>query len=145
MRFVLANCGDPLKWVPSQDSYRSRKDEVKPHMVEPSVAEAGSSSKTGPVITALWRPSGVIVTKTLLSSWKPSTEFITPFCLSFVQLNSESSQTLQGEGEFFNEDAPLVAGFDCSAGSSPCTPEVYGHELEPTRDHRPVPMHVRWS
>lgn len=41
VRFVLANCGDPLKWVPFQDSYRFWKDEVKPHMVEPSVAEDG--------------------------------------------------------------------------------------------------------
>jgi hypothetical protein len=41
VRFVLANCGDPLKWVPSEDSYRFWKKEVKPHIVEPGVAEGG--------------------------------------------------------------------------------------------------------
>jgi hypothetical protein len=39
--FVLANCGDPLTWVPPEDSHRFWKEEVKPHLVEPDVAQSG--------------------------------------------------------------------------------------------------------
>jgi hypothetical protein len=39
--FVLANCGDPLKWIPPEDSYRFWKEEVKFHLVEPDVVERG--------------------------------------------------------------------------------------------------------
>jgi hypothetical protein len=41
VRFVLANCGDPLRWIPPDDSYRFWKEEVKSHLVEPDVAERG--------------------------------------------------------------------------------------------------------
>ncbi len=40
-RFVLANCGDPLRWIPSDDTYRFWKAEVKDHLVEPDAAERG--------------------------------------------------------------------------------------------------------
>jgi hypothetical protein len=41
VRFVLANCGSPLNWVPLDDCYRFWKREVKLHLVEPAAAEVG--------------------------------------------------------------------------------------------------------
>lgn len=37
VKFVVANCGEHLKWVPVGDRFRFWKDEVKPRLVEPSV------------------------------------------------------------------------------------------------------------
>ncbi len=39
VRFVVADCGSPLRWVPADDRYRFWKDEVKPRLVEADVAE----------------------------------------------------------------------------------------------------------
>jgi hypothetical protein len=41
VRFVLADCGSPLRWIPPNDSYRFWNEEVKHHLVEPEVAENG--------------------------------------------------------------------------------------------------------
>jgi hypothetical protein len=41
VRFVLANCGDPLEWIPPGDTYRFWQEEVKHHLVEPEVIERG--------------------------------------------------------------------------------------------------------
>jgi len=39
VRFVLANCGDPLKWVPEEAIYRFWSEDVKARLVEPGEAE----------------------------------------------------------------------------------------------------------
>lgn len=41
VRFVLANCGNPLKWIAEKETYRYWREEVKPHLVEPAAAENG--------------------------------------------------------------------------------------------------------
>jgi hypothetical protein len=41
VRFVLANCGHPLRWIRPDDCYRFWKEEVKPHLVEPDAFERG--------------------------------------------------------------------------------------------------------
>jgi len=41
VRFVLANCGDPLKWIPPDDNYRFWKEDVKRHLIEPEDVERG--------------------------------------------------------------------------------------------------------
>ena len=41
VRFVLAQCGQRLTWVPADDGYRFWKDEAKPHLVEAGAAEEG--------------------------------------------------------------------------------------------------------
>ena len=35
VRFVVANVGDPLKWIPPEDQFAFWKGEVRPHLVEP--------------------------------------------------------------------------------------------------------------
>jgi hypothetical protein len=41
VRFVLANCGEPLKWIPDDDGYRFWDEDVKYHLVEPDALERG--------------------------------------------------------------------------------------------------------
>jgi hypothetical protein len=41
VRFVLANCGEPLRWIPPDDCYRFWKEEVKSHLAEPGGFERG--------------------------------------------------------------------------------------------------------
>ena len=41
VRFVLANCGDPLRWIPPDDCYRFWKEEAKSQLVEPYAFEKG--------------------------------------------------------------------------------------------------------
>lgn len=41
VRFVIANCGDSLKWVSADACYRYWKEVVKPHLVEPNAAVNG--------------------------------------------------------------------------------------------------------
>jgi len=41
VRFVVADCGQPLEWVSVHDCYRFWKDEVKPHLVERGSADGG--------------------------------------------------------------------------------------------------------
>ena len=41
VRFVVANCGEALKWIPLNDCYRFWKEEVRPQLVEPAAAERG--------------------------------------------------------------------------------------------------------
>ena len=37
VRFVVANVGDPLKWVEAKDRFQWWKEELKPHLAEPEV------------------------------------------------------------------------------------------------------------
>lgn len=37
VRFVIANCGQRLTWVPVTECYRFWKEDVKAHLVEPGV------------------------------------------------------------------------------------------------------------
>lgn len=39
--FVLAGCGEPLRWIPTEDCYRYWKEDLKQHLVEPDAAEKG--------------------------------------------------------------------------------------------------------
>lgn len=41
VRFVLANCGQPLRWIPPDDCYRFWKEEVKSHLADPDALEGG--------------------------------------------------------------------------------------------------------
>ncbi len=38
VRFLLADCGHPLTWVPAEDGYRFWKEVVKTRLVEPGLA-----------------------------------------------------------------------------------------------------------
>jgi hypothetical protein len=44
VRFVVADLGSGLSWVPADECYRFWKAEVKPRLVEPAAAEAGFRS-----------------------------------------------------------------------------------------------------
>lgn len=41
IKFVLADCGYPLKWVAVDDRFRFWKEEVKRHLIDPGEAETG--------------------------------------------------------------------------------------------------------
>jgi hypothetical protein len=41
VRFVTADCGLPLKWIPLDDRFRFWREEVKPHLIEPAIAKKG--------------------------------------------------------------------------------------------------------
>lgn len=41
VKFVLADCGQPLKWISAEDCSGFWKDETKHHLVEPDAAEVG--------------------------------------------------------------------------------------------------------
>lgn len=48
VRFVIANCGHPLIWLPPADRHRFWKDEAKPHLVDPDLIESGFRVETFP-------------------------------------------------------------------------------------------------
>lgn len=39
VRFVVADCGHPLRWIAIEDRFRFWKDKVQPYLVEPDAAE----------------------------------------------------------------------------------------------------------
>lgn len=41
VRFVVADCGHPLRWIRSDDCYRFWKEELKPHLIEPGALARG--------------------------------------------------------------------------------------------------------
>jgi hypothetical protein len=65
VRFVVANVGEPLNWVPEEDAYRFWKEEVKPHLVEPQSAEDGFRLEDFPgefcFTASEWRGQGTLI------------------------------------------------------------------------------------
>lgn len=48
VRFVVADCGKVLRWMPPDDGYRFWKEDVKQHLVEPDAAEKGFRPENWP-------------------------------------------------------------------------------------------------
>lgn len=48
VRFVVADCGAPLSWIPSDDAFSFWKTEVRPRLVEPDKAVLGFRLKDYP-------------------------------------------------------------------------------------------------
>lgn len=62
VRFVVADCGHALSWIPIETRFEYWKREIKPRLVEPEQAEAGYRLDAFPeercYLATLWEPAG---------------------------------------------------------------------------------------